>query len=515
MDNYKLFWGDSHLNLHSRHMNAQTLQLTLAQAREMIDFFPMAYYPVERHRVKGFGVEDYLPDDVLQEQWRMICRFAATNNRPGELVIFPGYEWQGSGVSGDHNVSFLEDHPPLIRCETLTQLYDEIRRRGLSAYAIPHHTAYKVGIRAKDWSVHDPLISPCAEIFSHHGSSESDEQCPGLFANRNMGPGTAGGTIEDGLARGLKFGIIASGDTHSGTPGVYGHGLMACWAEQLTRTGIWSAIAARRVYGVTSDRIELQFGVEGAEMGRAIDKKGPVHITASVCGGDAVDRIELLRNNRVIATHCHNGTWVAPGGDEPVRLKLRVECGWGARTNEIPDFGPRDWHCRIEVPNGQILAVEKCWRHTGQQVGAIDGSSCDFHFHTPQQEPTGDLNMQGNIFEILTRPADAIRLIIEGKTIEMTAGEAMAGSRIVDFIDEASRYVQEHFALDPQQLPRVDRLYYTGHKAKIHRAIPEVGYTGHLDWTDHEPPVGVNHYRVRISQRNGAMAWSSPIWVTN
>ena len=51
------------------------------------------------------------------------------------------------------------------------------------------------------------------------------------------------------------------------------------------------------------------------------------------------------------------------------------------------------------------------------------------------------------------------------------------------------------------------------YKAKIHRAIPEAGYTATFELADDQPIDREVHYRVRVEQRNGQRAWSSPIWV--
>ncbi len=171
----RLYWGDSHTNLHSRHLDG--LETTLRYARETLDFWPIAYYPQETRMepdyFNGFPVEDWHPQEELDRDWKVICDAAAAHNVPGEFVVFSGYEWQGDATSGDHNVFYLKDHQPLIRCDKLSQLYAEIRSRGLEAFVIPHHTAYRVGVRAKDWSVHDATLSPFAEVFSKHGCSES------------------------------------------------------------------------------------------------------------------------------------------------------------------------------------------------------------------------------------------------------------------------------------------------------------------------------------------------------
>ena len=55
--------------------------------------------------------------------------------------------------------------------------------------------------------------------------------------------------------------------------------------------------------------------------------------------------------------------------------------------------------------------------------------------------------------------------------------------------------------------------YHVGYKAKVHRAVPEAAYVARFEIEDDEPFTGELHYRVRIEQRNGQRAWSSPVWV--
>jgi len=533
MGKLDLYWGDSHTNLHLgqpdwiapaatapagadlRARFTAELEERLKHACQVLDFWPVAYYPHTYEQVNGLKMETWLPDEPLEAGWAAICDLAARHNAPGELVIFPGFEWQGDGRDGDHNVFFAEDHPPLLRSERLVDLYDEIRRCGCRALAIPHHTAYMPGVRSKDWGVHDERISPFAEVYSQHGCSETDEEWIGLRRNQHMGPGVSGATIADALDRGIKVGIIASTDGHHNIAGVHGWGLMACYAEQLTRESLWEAFAARRVYGVTGDRIELDFSVEGAMMGAAIDRRGPVRCLVKVRGGDAIDRIELLRNNRVVATHCHSGTWEPPRGPERIRCKLRVEAGWGHRPGEIPELPPRDWQCSIEVVGGVVHAAEPCWKTAGQWIGPLGGSRCEFGFHTATRPAHGRDPTEATVFELEGRPDDAVTIRLDTQTVTTTLGEAMARSRIVHFMDEAGELVRRTCGVDPAQLKRKDRLYYIGNKVKLHRAIPEPGLSAELDYVDADPPAGENFYRVRVQQRNGQAAWSSPVWVRN
>ena len=224
-----------------------------------------------------------------------------------------------------------------------------------------------------------------------------------------------------------------------------------------------------------------------------------------------MDRIELLRNNRVIANYCHNGTWDIPKGKERIRCKFRIEVGWGPSPLSIPDRPPRNWEGFIEIPDGCIVSVEKCWQNPGQYVDEPGSQRCSFHFLTRQK---GALS-EATLFELEGRPSDKVKLNIEGKSLSFTLEEAMQRSQVVFFREEMETYIREEHNLDPEILPRDDPFYIFSNKAKLHRAIPEVGYSGEFVYTDETPPQGTNFYRVRVTQRNQNVAWSSPIWVEN
>ena len=52
--------------------------------------------------------------------------------------------------------------------------YQELRDdyKDTEAIGIPHHVAYQLGSRGKNWATHDENFSPFAEIYSSHGCSE-------------------------------------------------------------------------------------------------------------------------------------------------------------------------------------------------------------------------------------------------------------------------------------------------------------------------------------------------------
>ncbi len=128
--------------------------------------------------------------------------------------------------------------------------------------------------------------------------------------------------MQDGLARGYRFGLIAGSDYHEC---LLGHamdiekyprtinnrhmqthtGLVAVYAPELTRQAIFEAIKARRVYATSGERIILGFHINGTPMGGDLkleSPKTPRTISIIACGTRKLQQIEIIRNGEVIHT---------------------------------------------------------------------------------------------------------------------------------------------------------------------------------------------------------------------
>ena len=211
----------------------------------------------------GAGLEDLCPAEEIEKDWELVREKVKEVNAEG-YPMFMGYEWQGCGFDGDHNVFFLDNDQPMkhpMRYEELKKEYENTE-----AIAIPHHVAYQLKSRGKNWATHDEEFSPFAEIFSSHGCSENDTGMMDMERHLHMGPRTGETCYERGLEAGLRVGCIASGDNHK-VPAVYDHGSMCVLAENNSKEAIWEAMKARRVYGVSRSRMDIDFTVDGKPMG--------------------------------------------------------------------------------------------------------------------------------------------------------------------------------------------------------------------------------------------------------
>ena len=222
MADYRVFWGEGHDNTYQFAALPVPIDEVYARAASHLDFYAAAYYTAfaSAFQPGGHASETKKPHDVILEGWKSeerldrewaeIQEASSEAYEAGRFVTFPGYEWQGDGTSGDHNVYASREGLPVFRVKTIAELYECLR--GRDALAIPHHTAYRRGCRGRDWSVFDEELSPFAEIYSIHGCSETDEEWIGLRQNSHMGPGFGGGTYQDALDRGYHIGAVCSTD---------------------------------------------------------------------------------------------------------------------------------------------------------------------------------------------------------------------------------------------------------------------------------------------------------------
>ena len=92
----------------------------------------------------------------------------------------------------------------------------------------------------------------------------------------------------------------ASADGHLGCPGGYPEGLVGVYAEDLTRESIWEALRTQRTLAVTGDHIETRLSLNEAPTGSELPWTPERIIQVEVVGWDEIDKVELIKNNRVM-----------------------------------------------------------------------------------------------------------------------------------------------------------------------------------------------------------------------
>ncbi len=426
-------------------------------------------------RARHAGWREGVPG--VKARWHEVQALMRDYYEPGQFVTFLAQEWS-SNRWGDHNIYYLRDDEPLRFASSLSELYAAVE--GVDAMVIPHHTAYPPRQRGFDWTGFDNAKAPVVEIFSGHGSSETDHG-PFAFTGNPMGPRCPGGTVQRALDLGHVIGFIASSDGHDSFPGAYGNGLAAIYAPALTRESLWDALWQRRTYAVTGDRIRLDFLLNGHPMGRVISAGDgqPRQMVIEVDGWDCLDAVEIIKNGRVVKR------WVSfdlKKIDGASRFKVGVEWGYHGYPEQ------RDWSFSVETDGGTVGGYQTRFRPPG--------------FHQAQSSGPRRLDISS---ETSSKRGDArfqrIDLDVEGTLdTEVTiqhGGKSVLRGAIGELMVESKAAVP---------FGAYEGAFY------LSRAIAEPHFHADLRWEDTASERGRDYYYVRVFQKNGQAAWSSPIW---
>ncbi len=265
----------------------------------------------------------YQPLDEDPETWRVLCELSARFNHAGSFVTFPAYEWT-NWTYGHKHVLFLRESDARVfgwsqpGSETAVGLWDKLG--GLEAITLPHHTGGSP--IPTSWKYHHPGFQPVVELASVHGVSEF------VGHPRSIGGPVESGMVQAALARGYRLGLIGSGDTHDGHPGLGSPGaragLAGIYARSLTREDIFEALRARRVYATTGCRAILRFHLDERPMGsvvRLTEASAARTFSVTVLGDAPLATLAMVKNNREVATTPGEGMMAAWQWTDPAPAK--------------------------------------------------------------------------------------------------------------------------------------------------------------------------------------------------
>ena len=491
---YKTYWGDLHN--HNNVGYAQgSLERTFEIAREHLDFFaftPHGHWHDIGHYVNH--IEDKWHDGfaVTRKRWPDVLAMVRKYDAPGTFVPIAGYEWHSSSL-GDYCVLFPTLEAELKMFDELPQLQRFARENG--CLMVPHHPANRVGHRGANFAARDPSVSPVLEIFSEWGNAEHDRG-PYPYIRHSHGGRWTRNTLHYLLAQGHRMGVIASTDDHLGYPGAYRQGLAAIKALALTRSAIFDALRQRRTYAVTGDRIALDFTLNGRMMGQELAYVRQRQLKVTVAGWDQVDRVEVLKNNRVIHRdfpmdrRTTQRSW-----DRPVLVRL--EFGWGP----WPSLGMArvaDWDFRVTIEGGTLESVQPCFQsgplEEGRRDRILDRSERGLRVRsfTARRQLMADNATKAVVLKLRGGPRTRL-------TVSFDAPSRHSVTRSLAELAESSEVV----FMGP----------FPSESALIHRLVFDEHARSEFTFTDTDDGERTIWYYVRVVQANGQLAWSSPIWV--
>ncbi len=411
---------------------------------------------------------------ITKEVYRELRENAERYYEPGRFVTFHGYEWSGNTpAGGDHNVYYLGDGP--IRRSSHTEVDD---KSDIDTDCYPIDRLYTanaghddilitphIGGRRANLAYHDPSLEPAIEIASQWGRFE-------WFAR-------------EALERDMRVAFIGGSDDHSGRPGwsasTLAHhgvrgGLTAYLANDLTRESIWETLRSRRCYGTSGPRIILDVTVNGHAMGSEPNLTETPAIAVQAFGTAPIDTIELRRGLDTIYTH---SALPEPKADEPWRIRF----AWRGARN-LDRTRALDWTGGLTVWNGQITGVEN-YAIDSPSDGVIDWDSTrvSWRSHT-----CGDW---------------------DGVIVELDGDEQTR----IDFTTPAMRFSCGLSELASESLERQGP--GLEQQVIVRRLAHSDGPTNAaFSWRDESPQPGLNPYWIWLTQSDGELAWSTPVYAT-
>ncbi len=290
--------------------------------------------------------------------------------------------------------------------------------------------------------------------------------------------------------------MIASSDDHLGYPGAYGEGLAGVGAEELSREAVLEAIWKRRTIAATGDRIRLQATLNGEWMGSEIPFAKDRRIEVEAEGKDEIERIDILRNNRVVYRYFPEDHY-EPGQSWPEESLCRIELGWGPWA-DLNMARVADWDLTATIEGGEILDATPCYQSGPFEEDRRDRiterteSKVSLQVHTSRLQAYEDAATKSLILRLAGPPS--AKLTVELRKPVAASHQYSLGSLAEENeVEFTGQFTTESFL--------------------VHRLVPPDLSTAKCAFSDKGREGDTDWYYARVTQANGHQAWSSPIWV--
>ena len=484
-----LYWGDIH-NHNSVGVGKGSMDRSYAIAQDTLDFYsftPHGWWPdipendpvYRDYHMAGFA--------RVKDRWNEVVEKANSMNRDNRFIALIAYEWHSLNW-GDYCIYFPGSSGELYYAKNVKELQEFVSASG--ALMMPHHCAYRRGWRGTNWETFENGLSPTAEIFSEHGNSLETDSHFGMYRH-SMGGSSRSQTVMEQLKMGRVLGFTAGTDDHFGYPGCYGEGLTGVYAESLTRAGILEAIKKRHTFGVTGDRIEVFLFTDKDMMGDVMPAAAKRSFRVEVLAQDDIEYAELIKNGSSLVKWNPESSSYAEGREHHVR----IEWGWdGMLSKEVTE-----WSLSISMEKGEIRSAVPCF--CGGAAIVEKQNRC--------------LRMDSSRIEILSfscrsnfNPTQSVVLCVEGgPDAKLTV--RMEGKW-------GDRGFERTMAVSGEEISGKDASVdivpvFSAPKLKIHAARPVESLKLVKEYEDPDPGSR-DFYLVKVLQKNGHLAWTSPLW---
>ncbi len=473
----RIYWGETHA--HSGFSEGMgTIERFYQWAREdaQLDF-------------AGLSEHDIWLDD---SEWRTMNDAVRRYTDPGRFIAYLAYEWTvNRNGGGHHNVFFRSpgrDRVPAQMYYNLSLLYQGLRDKYQTkdVLVIPH------AHQAADWRHSDPDLERLVEIASMHGTFE-------WFGNYY-------------LKQGYEVGFVGASDDHRTRPGYSGtmpdgnlqtmNSLVAVRAPAKESNAIFDALRDRATYAASdAQRILLDFQLNNQTAGKRIPDSNDRRIHARFSGTSPIDRVEIIKNGEVIYTRRLAQTTLQP--------HARVEIGFQSSSEAFIRDNPRGyrhWNGSLDVEGAKLAGIRSYFDNPYSEFARVDAQNPNRVVFNDETRGRADVLMLE-----LDQVTPSTRFVIH---LDRSTESGVAPPQVRPYATIPANTVTLTFneiveGLLTRLLP-VDR-----HQDSIFLQLvnPDAPMDGEIDYVDRANLQPGDYYYVRVTQLDGAHAWSSPIWV--
>lgn len=477
----RIFWGDTHGHSgFAEGIGTPDRFMTWAKEDARLDFVS--------HSEHDIWLDDF--------EWQHLKDIVDGYSEPGRFIAYLGYEWTTRNLyGGHHNVLFRttegRDRIATQFYPTLSELYEGLRREYASdnVIVIPH--AHQSG----DYRLSDPQLQPLVEIMSQHGSFE-------WFGRKYLG-------------HGHQVGFTAASDNHLSQPGYTAPkgsglsqrgGLGAVLGSKLTRDELFDNMRRRLTYATTGDRIILQARVNDLDMGQRGKFEAARNISGRVIGTAPIAEVAVIKNGEVAWAQDYS---VADAGAR-FAGKEALHLTFGSDSAPMhPGDNPRGWRPwqgRLEVEGATL-----------ESVAGVDFFNADI------QQLRRDADNPNVVHFATATRGDTSSIVLELSNIKRSARVNLELAAALEFgsgppIFRSHQRLPETavvLTLNDARAGKAQKIlpFETyADEVRLHRVAAAGPQDVVFNWQDQGRLHG-DHYYVRVTQVDGAMAWSSPIWV--
>jgi hypothetical protein len=473
----RVYWGELHAHGGlAEGLGTPTWYFRFGREDARLDFLALSEH-------------DLWMDD---SEWELLKRCARKYDDEGKFIVFLGYEWtMRMDNGGHHNVYFRSpDNRKRVgvhRAPTLSDLYLAVHEENdpEDVLIIPH--CHQVG----DWRMNDPDLERLVEIMSMHGTFR-------WFGERY-------------IERGYQMGFVAGSDDHVGHPGYTGTlqrglfqkgGLAAVMAPEKTSDAIFSALRNIATYATSGERMILDVTLNDEPMGARAKFSEERRMKGQVMGTAPIDTITVFKNGEEIWNKDY--LTVERGRDSVVQVSFESSAEEFFR--ECPR-GFRYWTGTLDVIGADIVSIAvPGFQNRYAEFARLDEDNKNrVHFATGTRGRTNAI-----LLELKNIKDDAmIDIQLETATEIQSTGQTYRSPATIPaervkfrLADMKNGRVRRDFKVDRYQ----DNI-------TLRSVNPAGSYDRQFEVVDRDPYGRGDYYYVRVKQLDGALAWSSPIWV--